>query len=877
MPRVLFAGPVNATWAANHADHFLEKGIDGFLLQGLLDSCEQDIWANDGDPATTGRDDALLREVRIAHLRLKDQQLAHNFLSTSLPGWFRGFEDEQEADAVVAGISRAAEFCALAGLMGIALDTRSSDLLYHPLWDGYTGADFDALDRGARRLGRRLLEAFHARHPDGQLLLIFDGAVASGPLWPALFAGFVQAMDRLNLADVDVLSRSTVSATEPANLVQTQRVERGYLALHASGRGHPRWADRGVWAAGLRPLVQPIPGGEIYAAVPIAAYQAQLAAAKLISARYVWIESAGQTWWQVQPEEAAMYAHLHQGGPALAAQTKPIPAYLASVSANTPLDALRRVEAVSEKLTDPVTLAGDRGAAAVVWPGQSLALAGPERADAVIDLITGQTLRVDVSEGAVGPFGNPVLVHGLSIANRVIPASLWLDWDRQALDARAAQVPISFGFVNHTPFALEGVLNALAPRQWSIDPPRHPFLLEPGDGLAIRAGMRGPYEAGAAVALRAALVLPGAQPRTRQWDLRVPPRLRWYAALTGTVSGAPVWADMDHDARPDLLVTTSVGELVCLSEHGEVKWARVARGGFAFPPVVARAAAGWAAIAAVDMAGDLHVYRGDGEAVAQRGLGARPEHPLLAAELDQSPGDELLVLYPSGRIEARRLTGEVVWECETGQAKAHAAVISDGHAGAPLIACAAESMLVIDGLGQIVKTVPLSAPASCPPTRVDTGARGPEIYVGTRAGTVLRINDDAIEPVAGLSLDGPIRSLEVLRRAGGAAQNGGEVTGFLIADAAGIHLLDAAWQSRWSWPSPAAVAPVAIGAGPTLRILVSDSSTATVVCLGPEGVVQWTDDGALWGPVSPPAVMPGNGPIRYAYGSGERILYVREF
>ena len=868
-PVVLLSAPVNATWAANHAAEWNTKGIDGFLLRGMLDICSGDIWARDGDPNTTGLDDAMLLEVRLAQQRLSGAGISDSFLYTTFPDDFRGFQNPDDADAFIAAFRRVATFCAGAELRGIAVDTLSTSLMYHPRWDGYATPDSADLDDGARNLGRRVFDAMAAAYPDGCLLVLYDGPKSAGPLWPALMAGLVEGARRARSTSMHLLTRATFDVVDPASMVSALKLEDDFLALHLDPESRRYWVQHGSVAPGLRPLIQPSEGGEIYAAYPDESFRVQLAAAKLCAPTYVWIESAGQTWWQVAPDEASSYAGLHQSGALVAQQTKPLPTYLLSLRAVTPLDDLRRVMALTTPLDTPTVLAGTDGAAAVVWPGQSLALNAQETPCRITDLATGSNVPIpdEGANRAIGGYKSPVLVEGLSVSGRLLPASLWLAYDDAALQRWDAAVPLSYGFTNHTSFVLQGVLDAFSPPRWPIATEHQAFSLAPTEGVNVTTTLRGGWRAGAGVALRCAVTLPGSTLRTRTWSISVPPRSIWEALFEAPPVSAPRWADVDADGTAELLVATAAGELACLSENGVLRWGRRSRPGYALGPLAGRGPAGWQVVASVDTAGGMHFLRGDGVAVGDTDLPEIPVHAPVLGDVHESPGDELLVVLPSGMLQVWRLDGVLLWERESGIPGAFVALAAGDGVSEPWIVCAGSEVAVFNGRGDEIGRVAMPAEAAGAPVIIDLDADGVrDMLIGTVSGTLVRIEGtDVTVTNLGVS-QSPVYAVSV-------APSGA----ILATDSVEVHALDAALAQQWSWPCPGASPPAAVWAGDTVSYLVGDSAAGRMVCLNRDGVVQWEDSAALWGPVTGAAVDVVGRRVRYAYGSGDRALRVREF
>lgn len=861
LPEILLSAPINATWAANHVDDWNARGIDGFFLHGILDECAGNVWARDGVPETTGLDDLLLLEIRVANARLGDGGVSSNFLATRLPDAFQGFQREAEANALVEAFGRLAAFTAAAGLRGIALDTQSTALFHHPQWDGYASPEPAALHVGAMETGRRLYAAMAAAHPEAELLVIYDGPQSAGPLWPSFMSGLIHGVQRARRGSVHLLSRATFGIVEPRPLAEALRLEQEYFALRLDPAMYETWKSKVSQVPGLRPLMQPMPGGEIYAAYPPESFRTQLTAALLCAPRYIWIESAGQTWWQVAPEEAASYAGLYQLGDAIAAQTKPLPSYLEAPRATSPLEGLRRVTSLMDTLDEPAILAGAKGAAAVVWPGQQLVLTDDEQPRYVIDLTSGKSIRRgDGAPRIIEAAEAPLLVEGLSVADRMLAAAIWLDFDTSAVESWSPALPLRYGFTNHTPFTLDGVLDLFAPARWPAAAVHQDFALEPTAGVAVSTLARGRWRAGDVVTFRAGVTLAGATPKSRAWTIDVPPRLAWKAIFDAPVAGDPRWADVNADGVEELIVTTSEGGLACFTEHGAMRWAHSIRPGFAFGPLTGRAPAGWHAIAAVDTAGKLYVLRGDGMRVMEVALPAHVSAAPAVADLHPWPGDELVLMLESGVVQLWRLDGVMLWEHDTGGTNALVSTISEV-SGEPWIVCAGSDIEVMSGTGESVARAALPEPATCAAAignldHDDTR----DILVGTASGAILRIEDEEVTSIKLHAIEGRISGIHIA-----------EPGLVLVASETGVHALSHALEHKWTYAAPGAQVRTV---GNT--IVVTASGTTETVGLNAEGVVQWTDASPLWGPLTAPAISMRGEALRIAVGSGEGVVRVRE-
>jgi outer membrane protein assembly factor BamB len=329
----------------------------------------------------------------------------------------------------------------------------------------------------------------------------------------------------------------------------------------------------------------------------------------------------------------------------------------------------------------------------------------------------------------------------------------------------------------------------------------------------------------------------------------------------------PVWRDVNADGTPELLVTSSAGDLACIDADGSTRWAVHTNRGYQFPPTTGRGAAGWEAVAAVDRGGMLRVVRGDGQLVTEQILPETPVQPPILADVHPAGGDEIVVAMPSGLVQVWHMDGMLVWEQQTKIAQPFLAAASHVGGAMPWVVAAGSAVVILDADGAIAVSVDLPSPSSSAPViRESTGGGAREILVGLENGAIARIQDQGVTALAVAEGEGPVTQV--------APAPGGST---VVTDAKGVHLFDDAWKLRWFWPVSGGATCTPIAGLKSPRFLVAEQDLARVVCLSDEGVIQWQDSAPLWGPLSEPAASVEGTRVRAAYGCADGALRVREF
>ncbi|MCC6144045.1 MAG: hypothetical protein IT368_09580, partial [Candidatus Hydrogenedentes bacterium] len=474
-PHTLFAAAVNAFWAANHPEIWRNLGVDGLLIEGVVFDPMMSIWSMDGDPASFGEKDALLKEVRAAATQLEAAGLLWNFVHCPLDPARPWMADPGLQREAIARFEEIGLFCRLAGVRGIALDMGRQNPMFDLRWDGYPQGEAHAarLKEGAMDFGRHLVRAVIRAFPAAEFVVLADDPVLEGPLWLPMFEGMLEGFGAARDLRLHLLVRHTADMQDPAELIAEPERMRRYFAARLSPENYKRWTTQCTWGAGLAPLGRDATFKPIARLAP-PVYRVQRAAAKLASGAYLWIESDSQEYWRVNSAEAASYLGLLQLGYAPAGQNAELLPGLAEYGFRDPVDYLCRTGFGND---GEFVLQDESGAYRFLLASEGQLPA--EESAPLLDLGTGESVAGQ-GRGAIMPQtrGPAVLEGPLPIVPYAVAASLWLQ-PEVPLTAGDGRVRIHFGFRNPLATTIAGQLDAIAPEGLSIGAASFPVHLDP--------------------------------------------------------------------------------------------------------------------------------------------------------------------------------------------------------------------------------------------------------------------------------------------------------------------------------------------------------------------------------------------------------------
>jgi len=752
-----------------------------------------------------------------------------------------------------------AKFCKLAGLRGIAIDTKPSSLFYDYRWDGYDFSSTSHLEpedilKGARTFGKRIARAVLTEFPEAECLLMADSNQPYGPLWTALLEGFLEGMDTSVTTSLHLFMRETGNKANQRPLSQTADKINQTFRLILSEQGWNRWQKYGALAFGLNVLEYSGTPEKLQSMTqdPISAYRLRLAMAKLYSVSYVGIE-AGES-------------------------STPIVENLDAFSVRTPLDQLQRVGSYTHQGITGYVLSGKEGAALVLSAGvnESSLTLDRETPVPIINIESGAQGDVEVrnKKVVVEPLTFPATLKNLPVNDWVLPASIWFKPEESATPGKS-RCPIRFGLAARTQFALSGTLSAMAPEGFTLKPANIAIELQPGETIEAEGVLAGDFELGEAPVVDLILSLPGSAPIIRKFSCPVASNLRWKTPLDGSVVGGFRVTELDGDDSNEIIVCSQAGEVAVFNANGEVRWKRRFATRFTCKPIAQCHESEKALIATLDYKGRLQAFEGKGQIEWEKDFDAVPcPGGLLTAQLDEDSEVEILVAFDNGRIVALQNDGEELWRHQRepgkyyiltgrGPSETHDRVFTIPAVSPGTFEC-------IDHEGERKWQIQIEKPVACCPILVDLNADdSPEIVIANANGPI-----QVLDIVTGTVLAQHETETETAGLAAGdrLPSNGNEI---LVGTAEKLSCLSENLETRWTVDIHMSTTPVLDPFSIPPRILVP-TTEGTLVCVDADGQVLWRDTRSPTALTVPPTVadLDGDSLPECLFAAADRVLGV---
>lgn len=831
-PAALILSPVNATWAANNASFWRDKGFAGFLLKGIAENAVA-VADNTNTAAAEPPNMPLIREVRLARERLAQSGIPNNFLYLKFES-DTGFSTPAGAESAVDEMRVAGSLCAAMGLNGVAFDSASSSGFYDYRWDGYAYGDYTPgdLENRARRLGRSLARALLLELPGAGILFIADGWAVSGPLWLPFFEGIVEGSAMDDACRIHLLTRESFAARSANGLRRVARETRAILDRRLEPKQRALWQRRGGLSLGLSPL-----GFDSQAQTPVAAVDAVtfrnlVAAAKALSDEYIWVESDGSSWWRLSKQEVETYSQLLQNGAAVASQTRPVVDNLDAYTLRMPYDDWPRVGPLTNLAVPAEVYAAEAGAALVFWAGAAgdMTLPAGENTLTVQNLATGEAIECKAEAGNLAlPAGDaPLLVEGLPTRPWRLDAGLRVEVARPPTPSNPS-AQIACRFQNASGVAIRGSVDFLAPADFSVNPARLPFQLAAGEVVEATVNVKGKFKFGQPVTTTVSLAVGGGI-MTRPLHVQTCPDTAWEYALDGDAAGNFIAVDIDRTGPAEVVACTNAGEIVCLNARGGLVWKRRFSGAFVERPAAGVLPSGAAAIAVVDTLGRLRLMNGAGEVSWERPLEPSVLSPVFA-DVDEFAGQELLLPFSDGHIVALDAGGGEVWSYKPmlGIQWLEPAPSDDGK---NLLIAAQNPPLsllaVLDPTGRVRwSAIPESTFVS-PPVVLDGGAAGVRTVVSATANGAIAARNLAGGEVMARTETG-LAGVHFIKVGG---------PGILVAGEQGLYAYTPALEPAWSYKGKVAAPPAATASWIVMPVEF-DAGEVALVCLDGQGKQMW--------------------------------------
>ncbi len=863
-PQVLFLTPINATWAANHAEEWKRRGVSGFLFQGILD----DLAAFPDESAPPGEEnasakpqpphppqwEALAQEITAARRRLTDSGIEANFLQMALTpdaAWFTG---GTEAARARDRFALAGEFCSQTGLRGLALDTRSGGPIHDFRWSGYRpGQTEEELRAGARRFAVRTLRAFIRACPKGDILLLADNLNDAGPLWFSFFEGAVEALGSAAELRLRLVLRDTATVTEAAVLADAADRANRLLQERLDKETRTGWERSGGIVLCLNPLDAQSATPQLR--YPVEQFRLLRDMALLRSNDYMAVDAPNGGWWSVPAEEVEQFAGLHQSGAARVRSMPPPPAGLDAFVFTSPFDGAWRAGRLPFQDADADVLINKDGSLVVAWGG----LREPFRIETRQELIPLVRLDTDQKDyimpkdgvATVPATDAPVLIGGLPLQDYALPASLWLRTDKP-LEPGPARTAVRFGLRNPSPATLRGSLRLLAPESHAVGAALFPLSLVQGEKATFERTLQGMSQLGGTYRFSLSFEAPDLPPLARTFDLSISPACVWRAETDGVPNGAPATVRDAKSSTTRVFCASPMGDVACNELRGELLWKRRLKGNLCQGPVALSTAVGAVAVVGDDK-GNFWFLDGDGGLRMEGSLGGPPVADALRAHSFQTDESEtVLALLQDGTLLRLAQVGSEVWRIKTGLRNGRIGRLSGprGTFGPLCVAGVRESKpggverwaaAAFDAQGAERWRIDLPAAVTCGPLSGRSAVEAHTWLVGLKNGAIVELDaakggSNRTWKVPGdlpvTAMEGPLVS-DTEKRV---------VVDLVAANAAGIHAFGGGDAPQWTLPLPNIRC---MAASPGGEMVVAGTGDGELVCISPDGSVRWRDNRAV--------------------------------
>ena len=423
---------------------------------------------------------------------------------------------------------------------------------------------------------------------------------------------------------------------------------------------------------------------------------------------------------------------------------------------------------------------------------------------------------------------------------------------------------IACRFLNAGAVGVRGLIDFLAPEEFSVNPVSLPFQLATGETVEATVNLRGKFRFSQPVIVTVSLALSGGGIITRPLEVQTCPDTAWEYALDGDARGNLVVADIDGTPPAEVVACTDAGEIVCLNAHGGQIWKRRFSGAFTSKFAAGVLASGEPAIAVVDSLGRLRLMNAAGEVSWERLVEPSVLSPVFA-DVDEFAGQELLLPFSDGRILALDAGGDEVWSYKPMLGMQWLEPVSAGDGKNPLIAVQNRPISLLAMLapnGRVQWSAILESTCVAQPVVLDAEAAGGHAVVAATAGGVITAWDMATGDVVARTETG-LAGLRTIEPGG---------PGIVITSQQGLYAYTPTLDLAWSYQGKVAGPPTA-----TASLIVApvefNAGEVALVCLDALGRQLWrsfTGPSVTGSPLL--ADLDGDGTHECVYSSTDRTL-----
>ncbi|NLV43637.1 MAG: PQQ-binding-like beta-propeller repeat protein [Candidatus Hydrogenedentes bacterium] len=908
----LLAAPINATWAANHAEEWRERGFRGFLFEGILDDLRlfpSELEKMRRESLTGGMEDntaplrserdyaaegftgnemlvpvhwnELGREINGACNRLRAAGVDRNFLRIALAP-----EDAWFTDAALMAVAEqrfrlAGQFCSEANLRGIAIDTQNSSLIYDYLWDGYSPETSpESLAEGAYTFGLRVLRAFIRHFPAGEIILITGDVSLSRPLWFDMIEGALDAPGAASGIQVSLALFDSPDIRSRTHYRQYPSI----LARLLSKRSSRGTKENAITARDVLFSLEPVyyEGDIPTARYLLEAYRVALYASALYAGDYVLIRAPQGGWWQIPPDIVEQFQHLKQGGRARVQFAPPVPRTLDAYSPRLLYADAVNIGSLTIDGRDAEVLKGEGGAALLVWEGTSkeMSLAGRTNMISATHLVTGETEHFLPRDGTIRipVLSGPVLIDGMPLNAYALPAAMRLGLQSPLLGG-VSLAELSFGIRNPLAAPLRGSIALVTDAHYALGETTFSLNLAPGEEAFYSRTLRGISSYGARPQFQINLAIAADPVITRNYAVTTTPETYFSDWLDGPMPVSPVFLRQKETNDSHLLFwCDSRGRLTCFDvRSGKSLWHRRLAGSYSQAPVLVEDDKGNVSIGVVSDQGRLRLY--DLQGKEKLALWSEERRIHIVAALPAGPphlGSMLLTGDEGNRVSIYDTRGQLVRRIALSTSMTCLLTTrmcpntffvalnlsSDGvpkHDKDKPVSSTAEQACRVEAVdieGRILWEKELTRSLSCPPSFIEEPDGGRILLcLGDVDGRIICL-DARDGAVVGewKANDGSVRHL-----AGAGA--GGDACSWVFF-ISGEHLYAQpvagdSFQGKVSEPWRIAVSqPTALSALPAGEGVAIGSAGGAIYALNASGALMWEDHGGM-GAISSLAVLEG--------------------
>lgn len=887
VPPVLLAAPINATWAANHAEYWQRIGFCGFLFEGIFDTLDDPRWS-EAESAPEAFGHPLLEEIRLAQTRLRESGIEKNFLRLTFSPGNACLASPNLREQAIRLISRAGVFCRRAGLRGLALDTSPGDPAYWKQWEGYADGttDISALPKVAHDFAKSILRAFIRACPEGEILLVATDTQETGPLWFNLLDGLIASAGAADTVPIELLAAAPPARDSEEELKMRRDTLQRTLGLCLGKEAWSIWKRQGGVDLGLTPLgfIKGIAPAEF--ASP-ETFRRHLTAAKLLSHRYAWIDAPVGGWWYVSAEEAGQYATLRQNGRAAVQETVVVSDAVWEFAkgrrsdfpytVRQPLDGFQRIGTLPGYETPPTwgwvlrngneaALAawnpraifaskehGGRGDVYVLENGAAPCWVTPLESGVRQPLTPKDRLEVPIPDG-------PVLLEGLPLSEWAISAALSIE-SEAPLTPGGAPATLELGYTQASPLAMDAQIECTVPNDPFANTRNFQVSLKDGESIRLHHRVQGNWRLGATQTFQLSLIIPGGAVVHREAAFPVWPEMKGAYWCGAPLVGAPSVQDFDGDGRYEIAFCDADGGVTGLRANGELLWQRVSTIPFEVGPAALQERDG-ALVAVCDGTGQLRCLDGEGREVFMVSLGGgHSPQALLSAQLGDAvwlvagmPDGRVVAVEPrSGRLWEHILKGPLLEVC-----------VAEG-AVAALVQEDVPVLRMLDGRGEIQWRTELPPMTVTRPLLAILSGNPSTIVASTLPGELLQFEISTGSPLRKISLGGPV-AVQCVAASG---------LDLLAGTECGLYCIGADGALRWDmggWGVPS-VASRRVGG---VSMTVAATERGGWMGVNSEGALQWEENRALGPILGVPCVgdIDADGRIECVYGSADRTVRI---